>query len=280
MESIWFQVKYRIPLSSRFHLTPTARFRQTLYSENDTNHDIVLGDPGNEYEWGGNLTWFANSKTSLSIHLGHRQPPDQLSQEIYYLLELFWQKRNRGLSLGVDGIISLQMDPYIMESSRKSAKKKLTGGTYLYNSFNRQSFKPYAALHYRLSPRWTVSLGASQNMQVLSGDRGLEISLNLSRSSKGISHTKKKIGKFKEYFIESNVTQVSKKQLFIRINQGLTADISKGMKFDIYQMGFTGDNTLIASGIAWKVGLNKSIIRIFKRYTDKKIQRGMVARGY
>ena len=179
--------------------------------------------------------------------------------------------------MGVDGIFSLQTDPYLTESVRP---KVPTGGTKLYNSFNREWVKPYATLHYSLTPHWKISLGASQAIRVLSGDKGTEIFLSLSRTSKGITSTQKKITAFKEYSIEANVIKVSKKQHFVQIDQGLTADISKGMKFDIYKVGLMSDNTLLASGVAWEVGVNKSVIRIFKRYTDKKIEKGSVARGH
>ena len=277
MESFWFQVKYRIPFSSRFQLTAYTRFRQTIYSKNNNGNNMVLGDPGNESEWGGYLTWLASPKISASLYLGYRRPSNQLSEEIHYLLELLWQKKTYGLSLGIDGTASLETDPYPSESGRP---QYVTGNTNLYNSFNRQWLKPHLALHYAFSPRWKIDLKGSQAIQVLSGDTGLEIGLRLSLISQGITLTQKKIRTFKEYSIEANVTDVSKKKFFVQIDQGLNADISKGMKFDIYEEGFAHDNKILASGIVWKVLSKKSIIRIFKRYTDKKIQPGAVARGY
>ena len=281
MEGLLFRFKYRIPLSPRFQLTADTRFLQTLYSENSTGQTMPLGDPGNESEWGAHLTWFANSKTSWSLYLGYRQPPNELSEEFRYHLEFFWQKKSHGLSLGVDGILSLQTDPHMTESGRNSSwPAHSTENTRLYNSFNRQWLKPYATLHYALSPRWKIRLGASRTMRVLSGDNGFEIGLGLSRTTEGVTPIVNKITKFKEYSIEANVIKVSKKQNFVQIDRGLASDISKGMKFDIYKVEFGGDNTLLASGIAWKVGSRKSIIRIFKQYTNKKLQKGALARGY
>ena len=278
MESFWFQIKYRIPFSSRFQLITDARFRQTAYKENKSDNNVLLGDPGNESEWGTHIVWFPNSQISWSLYLGYRRPPNQLSEEIPWQLEFLWQKKRQGLGLGIEGLVSLKTDPYPIESRRP--KQSFTGGTKLYNSFNRQWFKPYLAAGFALSPHWKMSLKASRSMQVLSGDTGWGVGLGLSRTSRGITPRQKKIQAFKEYSMEATVVQVSPKQHFVQIDQGLNADISKGMKFDIYSDGFSDENKLLASGIAWKVLSKKSIIRIFKRYTKKKIKPGTIARGY
>ena len=275
IESIWFQAKYRIPLSHRFQLTADTRFQQTVYSEK--NGDIILGDPGQESEWGIHLTWLVNKKNSWSLYTGYRRPPNQLSEEIHYLLEYLWQKKGLGLGVGLDGVVSLQTDPYITESARP---KSSTGGTRHYNSFNQEWMRPYVSLHYVLSPHWRIHFEASQVVRALSGDKGTVLGLKVSRTSKGVTATQKKIEKFKEYNIEANVTKVSKKQHFVQIDRGMDADILKGMKFDIYQVGLMKENELLASGVAWEIASNKSVIRIFKRYSDKKIKPGTIARGY
>ena len=279
LESFWFHFKYHIPLSSRLQLSAETRFAQSAYSKETPRNTLLLGDPGNESEWGAHLTWFTTRALSLSLYTGYRKPPNQLSEEIHYIMTLLWKKNNRGLNLGIDGIASLNTDPYVSESARD--KIYFTGGSRHYNSFNRQWIRPYVSFHYAFKPRWKIHLQASHTMYVRSGDKGLQMGVGLSWTSQGITPAEKKINRFKEYFITANVTKISKKQHFIQIDQGLNADIYKGMKFDIYKAGFSNDNSLLASGIVWQVESGKSIIRLFERYNkDKKIQPGAVARGY
>ena len=279
VESFWFRFKYRIPLSPRFQLTADTRFGQTVHSKDTPRTTLLLGDPGNESEWGAHLTWFASPTLSLSLYGAYRKPPNQLSDEVPYSVKLLWQKNNRGLSLGIDGLASLNTDPYVSESARD--KLYFTGGSRHDNSFNRQWLRPQATLYYALSPHWTIHLQAANTVYVRSGDKGMQFGLGLSWTSKGITPSEKKINRFKEYFITANVTKVSKRQRFVQIDQGLGADIYKGMKFDIYTSGFSKESSLLASGIVWQVESNKSIIRLTKRYNkNKKIQPGSIARGY
>ena len=209
----------------------------------------------------------------------YRKPPNQLSEEIPYTAELLWKKNNRGLGLGIDGLLSLNTDPYVSESARN--KLYFTGGSQHDNSFNREWLRPRATLHYAFSPHWKIHLQAANTLYVRSGDKGIQLSLGLSWTSKGITPREKKLSRFKEYFITANVTKVSKRERFIQIDRGLDADIYKGMKFDIYSSGFSNDNRLLASGIVWQVESSKSVIRLAERYSkNKKIEPGSIARGY
>ncbi len=85
---------------------------------------------------------------------------------------------------------------------------------------------------------------------------------------------------FKEYVVDGSVLKVSARGNFIRIDQGLSTDVEKGMKFDIYQTDYFGGNVLVASGIAYEVGADWSIIKLVKKYKEIEIKPGFAARGY
>ena len=89
-----------------------------------------------------------------------------------------------------------------------------------------------------------------------------------------------KIDAFKEYHVDGSVLKVSARGNFIRIDQGLSTDVEKGMKFDIYQTDYFGGNVLVASGVAYDVGADWSVIKLLKKYKEIEIKPGFAARGY
>jgi hypothetical protein len=66
----------------------------------------------------------------------------------------------------------------------------------------------------------------------------------------------------------------------VRIDQGLSTDVEKGTKFDIYQTDYFGGNVLVASGYIFEVGSDWSVIKITKKYNEIEIKPGFAARGY
>ena len=89
-----------------------------------------------------------------------------------------------------------------------------------------------------------------------------------------------KIDAFKEYHVDGSVLKVSARGNFLRIDQGLSTDVEKGMKFDIYQTDYFGGNELVASGIVYQVGADWSVIKLLKKYKEITILPGFAARGY
>ena len=89
-----------------------------------------------------------------------------------------------------------------------------------------------------------------------------------------------KIDSFKEYIVDGSVLKVSARGNFIRVDQGLSTDVEKGMKFDIYQTDYFGGNVLVGSGIVFDVGVDWSVIKLTKRYNQIVIKPGFAARGY
>jgi hypothetical protein len=103
--------------------------------------------------------------------------------------------------------------------------------------------------------------------------------MNINLNSEGVTAESVKIDSFKEYQIEGSVLKVSARANFIKIDQGLSTDVEKGMLFDIYQTDYFGGNVLVASGYIQEVGSDWSVIKLTKKYSDIQIKPGFAARG-
>ena len=281
MESLWGGFRYNIPMTRRTLLTINTQVRKTLFSNDtelpETAETIILGDPGNEIEIGAGISYLSSRVASYSAYAGYRAPGNDLSREIHYLLEALWRKNNWGFILGSDGVFSLKNDPYTEVGERPFQK---TGGTNLFNSLNREWLKPYISIRHAYSNNKIFHFKVAQTAHAVSSDKGMEFGFGITWGSQGITRGQQKIRTFKEYLAETTITKVSSKGNFVRIDAGLYSNIKKGMKFDIYQTNFSGDNKLMASGIAYKVGTNTSILLIKKLYRGKRVKKGFIARGY
>ena len=151
--------------------------------------------------------------------------------------------------------------------------------TSLFNSINRQWFEPYVGINYA-GKSWRLGLEGGQRMNGVSTDSGLYVAVNLLFQSGGKSRDDMKKEKFKEYTIESTITKVSGRATFVQIDQGMSHDIEKGMKFDIYKADYFGNNELVAGAICYELSSGTAILKITKRYTQTPLEKGMVARGY
>ena len=113
-----------------------------------------------------------------------------------------------------------------------------------------------------------------------STDKGIEAGVHIAWSTQGAQEEDRKVGRFKEYLVEGTVLKLSPRGKFIKIDQGLSNDVTKGLRFDIYKTDFFGGNVLVAAGIAYEVGSDWAIIRLVKRYEKIQIKKGFTARGY
>lgn len=282
-ESLGVELKYGFAAKGNFHSAVGVHYRQTLYSNaifNSTQEipteELVLGDSGGEYGvdlYGtylmGALKWSGN--------LGYNSPANNLSEEIIYKLEAIYQFKNLGLLAGIEGSSSLKKDTYTETPGLKPIQA--TGASNLFNSINREKLAPFLGANYAFDK---ILLGI-KGEKVISGkstDKGSSITASLSWNTMGISPESVKINSFKEYQIDGSVLKVSARGNFLRIDQGLSTDVEKGGKFDIYQTDYFGGNVLVASGVVFEVGADWSIIKILKKYSDIKIKPGFAARGY
>lgn len=239
--------------------------------------ELVLGDDGQIVE-GMLHTTFAKTRTSFySASIGIRMPQEHLAMEIPWKLEAAWLFDRWAIVGGLKGITSMGDDEFTDNPSQKP--RLPTGVTGLYNSVNREMMEPYVGA-YRAFDSWKIGVGYSQVISGVSTDKGQTLLASLSWSSSGITVAQKRLNTFKEYDTEATVNKVSPRGTFVKIDKGLTSDIQKGMRFDIFKTDFEGGNKLYASGIVYETGAEWSIIKITQTYQTDVIQNGFTARGY
>lgn len=278
-ESAGVEAKYSFPVVDNTHYALGVYYRQTLY--NNTAYptiasvpvdQIILGDDGTEYGLGAFVTRNA-SPWKFDGQVWYVSPPNDLSGEIDYRAEAAYQFGKLALVGGVEGIFSLKRD-------QLTQKPNLARGPgYMFNSYNREMAAPFAGVNISFD-QMLLTLRGSTVVYGKSTDKGTSGVLGISWSSGGITAEAVKIESFKEYHIEGSVLKVSARGNFIKIDQGLSTDVEKGMKFDIYQTDYFGGNVLVASGVAYEVGADWAVIKLTKKYKEIEIKPGFAARGY
>lgn len=278
-ESAGVEAKYSFPSVNNTHYAVGVYYRQTLYS--NTSYPtaaavpadvVILGDDGTEYGAGLFVTHNA-SPWKFDGQALYVSPPNDLSGEIQYRGEGLYQFSQLALVGGVEGIYSLKR-------SQLDQKPNLARGpTSMFNSLNREWVAPYLGLNYAFDSVM-LTLRGSTVVKGTSTDKGSSGSIGLSWSTQGLTAESVKIESFKEYHIDASVLKVSARGNFIKIDQGLSTDVEKGMKFDIYQTDYFGGNVLVASGIAYDVGADWAVIKLVKKYKEIEIKPGFAARGY
>jgi hypothetical protein len=282
-ESLGVEAKYAFETTGNLRYALGVHYRQTLYTnasyENATlvpEDEIILGDSGSEY--GVDLyTTYSSAPWKIDARVGYSSPANNISDEVTYKLEGMYRFSKLGLLAGVEGIYSLKKDEFSETPALKAVQA--TGGTALFNSINREKVAPYLGFNYAFD-KFLMAVKGQSVMSGRSTDKGNTISLNITWSSDGVTPESLKVDAFKEYQVDGSVLKISARSNFIRIDQGLSTDVEKGMKFDIYQTDYFGGNVLVASGIVYEVGADWSIIKLVKKYKDIEIKPGFAARGY
>jgi hypothetical protein len=282
-ESLGVEAKYSFEPNGNLRYAIGLHYRQTLYTnanyENTTlipADEIILGDSGSEYGADLYMTYIS-SPMKWDAKIGYSSPANNLSDEVSYKLEGMYRFTKFSLLAGVEGIFSLKKDEFSDNPILKAPQANR--GTNLFNSINREKVAPYLGFNYAFD-KFLMAVKGQSVMSGTSTDKGNTISLNIGWSSDGITPESVKVDSFKEYQVDGSVLKISARSNFIRIDQGLSTDVEKGMKFDIYQTDYFGGNILVASGIAYEVGADWSIIKLVKKYKDIEIRPGFAARGY
>jgi hypothetical protein len=283
LESVSAVVKYGFPPSGAAHYALAAHYGQTLYSNasyDDTLQlpadELILGDAGSEY--GVDLLWtYSGKPLKWDGKLGYNSPANNLSAEIVYKLETMYQFTELNLFAGVEGIHSLKKDEFTEDPTLKPVQS--TGSTLLFNSVNREKIAPYIGANYGFD-KVLITLKGQTVMKGKYTDKGNSLFLGLTWNTSGVTSEEIKINSFKEYQVDGSVLKISARGNFLRIDQGLSTDVEKGMRFDIYQTDYFGGNVLVASGIVYEVGTDWSVIKLLKKYKDIQIKPGFAARGY
>ncbi len=281
VQSTFFSLIYAFKPIDRLQYSLEGLFRYTPYTNDEVltgnEGQLVLGDDGNEYSAGLGMTYFSKSNNFLTGRVGYRKPGQDLSDEIYWQVEAALAWKYVALIAGVDGISSMNNDPYTSDPENRPIFN--TGRTALYNSYNREWIAPYAGINIALGPNWRVELKGSQTVSGRSTDIGTGFGISLIRRVDD-----RKIDKvdtrFKDYDMEASISKVSPKKGYVVIDKGLADDVQKGMKIDFFEFDYVGGNILLARGTVIQSKADTAIVKITHRYnTKKELKEGVVARG-
>lgn len=282
-ESLGILAKYAFDPVGSMRYAIGVHYRQTLYSNSTYDstvqaptEEVILGDAGSEY--GVNLYMtYLGAPWKWDVMIGYNNPANDNSEEVVYQLEGMYRFTKMGLFAGLEGIYSLKKDQFTDTPILKPVQSK--GASNLFYSINREKMAPYIGLNYAFE-KVLFSLKGQTVISGRSTDKGSSALASLTWSSGGVTPESVKVESFKEYHVDGSVLKVSARGNFIRIDQGLSTDVEKGMKFDIYQTDYFGGNVLVASGLVYEVGADWSIIKLVKKYKEIEIKPGFAARGY
>jgi hypothetical protein len=154
-----------------------------------------------------------------------------------------------------------------------------TGGSSLYASLNLQFMAPYVGANIAFNKNWRVEGRYHSFMAQRSYDSGGLFTLALVKRVETDSRAKIE-GSFKEYDLEASVAKASPKKQFVILNKGLSHNVEKGQRFDLYHFDYLGGNVLLARGVIVQVNSEQSVLQITTRFSNKhEIKEGTVARG-
>lgn len=254
-------------------------YGNTIYVEgtDDPTKNLVLGDEGPDYGAAVLMSYVHPSDRFATVRFAYRRPGKELSPELNWLVEGALAWRYFALVLGGEGVISLNQDAYTDDPENKPVFN--TGGSQLYNSINREYIAPFAGFNIALGQTWRIEARYQQVINARSYDTGSLITIALARrvdSNPTILIDKK----FKEYDLEASVIKISPKKQYVIIDKGLSSDVSKGMRFDVFHTDYLGGNTLLATGVVTDVNADQAVLRLTTRFSSKfEIKEGTIVRG-
>lgn len=246
---------------------------------NITNYDreeIIHGEQGNEYNIGLAASYTSATKNYISLRGGFRDPGTEVSNEIYYQAEAALGWKHIALVAGVDGVYSMKDDPFTNDPASKPPFNR--GNSEMYNGINREYMAPYAGFNIALGKSWRAEFRGSQVISGRSTDTGTQFGLTLAYR-KETAPEQLLDSRFKTYDIEAAVTKVSQQKNFVEIDKGLSSDVYKGMRVDLFEFDYLGGNILVARGVVMQVKVDTAVIKISTRFNPKKeIKQGLIAR--
>jgi hypothetical protein len=284
IESVAAGLKYELVYSKkRWALALDFQFRQTIYSNEYSAtpaKDVMpLGDSGSSLTFGVIANYTPAKRYILEGEIFYNAPSREQSSEILYRFENALVFNKWAILLGIEGITSLKTDGYTNDPTNKP--KTGSQSSYMYNSINREIMMPYIGLNFGNFNSFGVEGRLGSVIAGNSTDKGMNLSVNaVWKLKSGKSKKQSKIEKFKEYEFEASVVKVSPRGRYVKIDKGLSNDVEKGMKIDIYQFDYVGGNVLVATGVVFTVGADESIVKIFKVYRSIPVKIGFVARGF
>lgn len=315
IESSGILLKYLIYSSSNTLFSIGIHYLQTLYSnltytssQTVPTDQIVLGDAGNEYGVDFYTTYQNSPFWKNNFKLSYNQPPNELSTEIIYKLETIYLKYKINFIAGLEGIKSLNNDPYTKFPSLKPQTSN--GQTHLFNSINREKLSPYIGGIYSYN-NFDFFTKIATIVSGRSTDKGNEFTIglnfNYSSDNTNIVDTKPKndlnqktsnetyqqpieeINKNPEVKndklnpnekYDALITRVSKKKFFATIDKGEIDHIKMDDKFKIFQLVNNEKKYIIAYGTVVQIGPNWTIIKIIDKIPETELRVGFYARKY
>ncbi|MAX65554.1 MAG: hypothetical protein CME66_01315 [Halobacteriovoraceae bacterium] len=281
-ESVLIGMKYSFEEVERTKYAIEGWYRQALYSnsiydDSKEPETVVLGEGSREYALGVNFYYKTQSSNLFDGKIFYRSPGENLSHEVFSQIQYAMVWPHTALYLGIENVYSLEGDPYTNDPENKDVF--FQGVSERYNSVNRQWTAPYLGFNFSMGKKWRAELQYAQIMTGQSTDLGPRFMVRLTnRIDKKLKEFTQRNEKFKEYRVESVVTKLSKSRKVAIIDKGLAAGVQKGMRVDFYYFDFTGGNELIASGKVIKVKSSKSLVRIIKRYSRRRVEEGTIGR--
>lgn len=282
LESLIIGFKYNWKRTDGFQYAMLGEYGQRLYSaeifkSEQANKGIILGDNGPYATFGLNATYQTKSKNILAVKAHYHNPGADLSSEILTELEAAYVGKKAALYVGVKNITSLNQDPFSDDITQKPAIA--TGNTQLYNSINRNLTSAHLGLNFAFGEHWIFGTKVSNTFNAISSDLGTNIIVTLTRRNESRNTFKAKDTAFKEYQVEASVQKIGKTRNVVVIDVGMDDNVNNGMRFDFYFFDYLGGNELIATGVVVKASSSKSLVKILKRYSKKRVEEGTMARG-
>lgn len=283
-ESIFASLKYSFKRDNGLQYSIEGEFGNSLYTNKTydgvsepQSDELAIGDDSRKYGVGLSISLLTRSQNVFGAKVMYRDYGKDLSPEIYSLAEyaLVWQKVS--LVGGVENVFSRGEDAFTNDPGNKP--KIYQGSTNLYNSINRSWNAPYLTLKFRLGDKWRMDVRYKEVISGASTDLGRYAMINFIRTTRKDSSYTDRVNAFKEYEIEAVVTRLSKSRSVAIIDKGLAGGLSVGMKIDFYHFDYVGGNKLIARGRVIKTSSDKSMVKIYKRYSKKRVEEGTFARG-
>ncbi len=268
-------LKYAIEGTYRFLLSNTEEF----ITGSPPANEVTNGEVSRELSIGFHAYSRSRSNNFLTASLFYRDPSQKLSSEIFSRIDynLVWKYFSFGV--GVENNFSLENDRF--ENDPENKPQVYNGGSELFNSVNRSWTAPYLQANLSFGGNWRIESRYSQVVTGNSTDLGQRVSLaivNRAEKDQRVKEFKKTDSAFKQYKVEGLVTKVSKKRTGCLIDKGLVSGVELGQRVDFFFFDYVDGSTLIASGKVVKVQANRSVVKISRKYSKKRVEAGIVAR--
>lgn len=280
IESLGFGFKYRLigNFKNMFSLDVELRsMLKDITTEATSADEIDLSEDGYDFKLGGIFSRRVGKRYFLNLSSWFRRPGRTISDNITYDFNVFYKKPRAAFGVGLEGIQSLSNDPAVDINDRIT---RFPGVTNTIFGFNPSYSLAYGQANFAIIPELRGSIKLGQVIRGESWDKYNFYALSLTYQKREFNPNKVFEEKFKEYDVEASVTKVSPRKVFVQIDKGLTDDIPKGAKIDVFEFNYLGGNKLIASGFVFEVGVDTAIIKITKYYNEKiRVKVGHIIRG-